>query len=57
MSVSCSEILFLGVGVKESSGFSISIRCLVKNMPDKFITFGDIFCMVADNGVNSFLNV
>ena len=57
MSVSSSEILCLGVGVKESPSFSISISCLVKNMSDTFITFGDIFCVVADNGVDSFLNV
>ena len=57
MSVSSSEILCLGVGVKESPSFSISISCLVKNMLDKFITFGDIFCVVVDNGVDSFLNV
>ena len=57
MSVSSSEILFLGVGVKESPSFSISISCLVKNVLDKFISFGDIFCAVVHNGVNSFLNM
>ena len=57
MSVSSSEILCLGVGVKESPSFSISISCLVKNMLHKFITFDDIFCVVVDNGVDSFLNV
>ena len=56
MSVSSSEILCLGVGVKESPSFSNSTSCLVKNMSDKFITFGDIFCVVVDNGVDSFLN-
>ena len=57
MSISSSEILCLGVGVKESPSFSISISCLVKkNMLDKFITFGDIFCMVVDNSVDRFLN-
>ena len=57
MSVSSSEVFCLGVGVKESLSFSFSISCLVKNMLDKFITFGDIFCVVVDNGVDSFLNV
>ena len=57
MSVSGSEILGLGVGVKESPSFSISISCLVKNMLGKFISLGDIFCVVVDNGVDSFLNV
>ena len=57
MFVSSLEMLYLDVGVKESPSFSISISCLVKNMLDKFITFGDIFCVVADNGVDSFLNV
>ena len=57
MSVSSSEILCLGVDVKESPSFGISILCLVKNMLDKFIIFGDIFCVVADNVVDSFLNV
>ena len=57
MSVSCSEILFLGVSVKESPSFSISIWCLVKNMLDKFITFSDVFSVVAvDHGVDSFFN-
>ena len=37
MSVSSSETLWLGVGVKESPGFSISISCFVKNKWDKFI--------------------
>ena len=57
MSVSSSEILGLGVGVKESPSFNISISCLVKNMLDKFITFGDIFWVVVQNGLDSFLNV
>ena len=57
MSVSSSEILCLGVGVKQSPSFSISISCLVKNILDKFITFGDIFCVVVDDGFDSFLNV
>ena len=57
MSVSSSQILGLGVSVKESPSFSISISCLIKNMLDKFITFGDIFCVVVDNGVDNFLNV
>ena len=57
MSVSSSGILCLVVGVKESPSFSVSISCLVKNMLDKFINFGDAFCVVVDNGVNSFLNV
>ena len=57
MSVSSSKILCLGVGVKESPSFSISISCLVKNMLDKFITFGDIFSVVVDNGIDSFLKV
>ena len=57
MSVSGSEILCLGVGVKESPSFSISISCLVKNVLDKFINLGDFFCVVVDNGVDSFLNV
>ena len=57
MSVSSSQILGLGVSVKESPSFSISISCLVKNMLNKFITFGDIFCVVVDNGVDNFLNV
>ena len=47
----------MGVGVKESPSFSISVSCLVKNMLDKFITLGDIFCVVVDNGVDSFFNV
>ena len=57
MSVSSSEILCLGVGVKESPSFSISISCLVKNMLDKFITFGDILSAVVYSGIDSFLNV
>ena len=57
MSVSSSEILCLGVGVKESPSFSISISCLVEIMLDKFITCGDIFSVVVDNGFDSFLNV
>ena len=57
MSVSSSQILGLGVSVKESPSFSISISCLVKNMLNNFITFGDIFCVVVDNGVDNFLNV
>ena len=57
MSVSSSEILCLGVGVKECPSFRASISCLVKNMLDKFITFGDIFSVVVDNSVDSFLNV
>ena len=57
MSVSSSEILGLGVGVKESTSFNISISCLVKDMLDKFITFGDIFWVVLQNGLDSFLNV
>ena len=57
MSVSSSEILCLSVGVKDRPSFSILISCLVKNMLDKFITFGDIFCVEVDNGVDSFLNV
>ena len=56
MSVSSSEILCLSVGVKDSPSFSISISCLVKNMLDKFITFGDIFCVVVGNGVDNLLN-
>ena len=55
MPVSSSEILCLGVGVKESPSFSIS--CLVKNMLDKFNTCGDIISVVVDNSVDSFLNV
>ena len=51
MSVSSSEILCLGDGVKQSPSFSISISCLVKNMIDKFITFCDIFRLVDDDGV------
>ena len=57
MFVSSSEILGLGVAVKESPSFSISVSCLLKNMLDKFITFSDILCVVVDNGVDSFLNV
>ena len=57
MPVSSSETLCLGVGVKESPSFSISISYLVKNMLDTFISFGDIFCVVIDNDVNSFLSV
>ena len=57
MSVSSSEILGLGVGVKESTSFNISISCLVKDMLDKFITFGEIFWVVVQNGLDSFLNV
>ena len=57
MSVSSSEILYFDVGVKKSPSFSISILCLVKNMLDKFITFGDILSTVVDNGIDSFLNV
>ena len=57
MSVSSSEILCLGVGVKECPSFRTSISCLVKNMLDKFITFGDIFSVVVDNSGDSFLNV
>ena len=57
MSVSSSGILVLGIGVKESPSFTIPILCLVKNILDKFITFADIFYVVADNGVDSFLNV
>ena len=49
MSVSSSEILCLGDGVKQSASFSISISCLVKNMIDKFITFCDIFRLVDDD--------
>ena len=56
MSASSSKILSFGVGVKESPSFSISFSCLVKNMFGKFITFGDIFCVIVDNGVESFLN-
>ena len=57
MPVSSSEILCLGVDVKESPNLSISISCLVKNMLDTFITFGDIFSVIVDNDVDSFLNV
>ena len=57
MFVSSLEMLYLDVGVKESPSFSISISCLVKNMLDRFVTFGDIFCEVVDNGVDSFLNM
>ena len=57
MSVSSSEIFCLGVGVKESPSFSISVSCLVKNMLDKSIAFDDIFCAVVDNGADIFLNV
>ena len=38
MSVSSSEILGLGVGVKVSPDFRISISCLVRKMLDKFNT-------------------
>ena len=57
MLVSKLEILCLGVGAKESPSFSLSISCLVKNMLDKLITFGDIFFMVVDNGADGFLDV
>ena len=57
MSVFSSEILFLGVCVKESPSFSISISCLVKNRLDKLFTIGDIFSLMVDNGANSFLDV
>ena len=57
MSVYSSEIIYLRVGVKESPSFSISISCLVKNMLDKFITFGDILSAVVYSGIDSFLNV
>ena len=57
MAVSSSEILCWGAGVKESPGFSISISCIIKTMVDKFIAIGDIFCLVVDNCVNSFLDV
>ena len=33
------------------------MSCLVKNMLNKFITFGGIFSVVVDNSVDSFLNV
>ena len=56
MSVSRSEILSLGVGVKKCPSLSISISFLVKKMLDNFITFGDIFYVVVGNGVDSFLN-
>ena len=55
MSVSSSEILCLGVGVKHILSFSISIPCFVKNMWDKLITFGDMLSVVVHNGVDSFL--
>ena len=38
MSVSSSEILGLGVSVKVSPDFRISISCLVRKMLDKFNT-------------------
>ena len=56
MSVSSSEILCLGVSLKEILRFSISILCLVKNMLDKLISFEDNFSGVVGNGVDSFLN-
>ena len=56
MYVSSSEIWCLGVGVKKVPSFSISVSSLVKNILDKFITFGDIFCVVVGSGVDSFLN-
>ena len=55
MSVSSSEILCLGVGVKHILNFSISIPCFVKNMWDKLITFGDMLSVVVHNGVDSLL--
>lgn len=56
MSVSSSEMLCLGVSLKESPRFSISVLCLVKNMLDKVISFEDNFSVVVGNGVDSFLN-
>ena len=56
MSVCSSEILCLGVGVKQSLSFSISISCLVKNMLDKLIIFGDFSFVLVDNGVDSFID-
>ena len=56
MTVSSSEILYFSVAVRESPSFKISISDLVKNMLDKFIIFGDIFCVVVENSDGSFLD-
>ena len=57
MTVSNLDILCFSVAVKESPSFKISISNLVKNMLDKFIIFGDIFCEVVENSDGSFLDM
>ena len=51
MSVCSSEMLYLGVAVKQSLSFCVPISCLIENVLDRFIRIGDNFCAVIDNDV------
>ena len=51
MSVCSSEMLCLGVAVKQSLSFCVPISCLIGNALDRFIRIGDNFWAVIDNDV------